>query len=182
MNKKIIVTFLCLFSMGLFITGTCFASLYTGPVVLVEADGGTDDGDMTVTFTVTDFSGWTVGEWISGSGFQPFPTSTVTKPGGNVVDFAINDGSGTTHKLSDGNNPVTFLNQNTGNVQAPSWVTTWYDDLIISWSTLSSTLNISIFTTDGNPDGLAPVPIPATVWIFGAGLVGLVGIRRKLRS
>ena len=27
-----------------------------------------------------------------------------------------------------------------------------------------------------------PVPIPATAWIFGAGLVGLVGIRRKLRS
>jgi hypothetical protein len=27
-----------------------------------------------------------------------------------------------------------------------------------------------------------PVPIPATMWIFGAGLVGLVGIRRKLRS
>ena len=28
----------------------------------------------------------------------------------------------------------------------------------------------------------APVPIPATVWILGAGLLGLVGIRRKLKS
>jgi hypothetical protein len=28
----------------------------------------------------------------------------------------------------------------------------------------------------------APIPIPSTVWIFGAGLIGLVGIRRKLRS
>jgi len=27
-----------------------------------------------------------------------------------------------------------------------------------------------------------PVPIPATAWIFGAGLVCLVGIRRKLKS
>jgi hypothetical protein len=26
------------------------------------------------------------------------------------------------------------------------------------------------------------VPIPSTVWIFGAGLVSLVGIRRKLRN
>ena len=30
--------------------------------------------------------------------------------------------------------------------------------------------------------GAAPIPIPATVWIFGAGLVGLVGIRKKLKS
>jgi len=29
---------------------------------------------------------------------------------------------------------------------------------------------------------LGAVPIPATVWIFGAGLIGLVGIRRKIRN
>lgn len=28
----------------------------------------------------------------------------------------------------------------------------------------------------------APIPIPATVWIFGTGLVGIVGVRRKLKS
>jgi len=28
----------------------------------------------------------------------------------------------------------------------------------------------------------ATVPIPGTVWIFGAGLIGLVGIRRKIRN
>jgi len=27
-----------------------------------------------------------------------------------------------------------------------------------------------------------PVPIPASVWMFGAGLIGLIGIRRKLAS
>ena len=34
----------------------------------------------------------------------------------------------------------------------------------------------------GKSDGFLSVPIPATVWIFGAGLLGLVGIRRKLKS
>lgn len=28
----------------------------------------------------------------------------------------------------------------------------------------------------------APVPIPSTVWIFGAGVIGILGIRRKIRS
>ena len=27
-----------------------------------------------------------------------------------------------------------------------------------------------------------PVPVPAAVWLFGAGLLGLVGVRRKMRS
>ena len=29
---------------------------------------------------------------------------------------------------------------------------------------------------------LTAIPIPATLWIFGAGVIGLVGIRRKIRS
>lgn len=29
---------------------------------------------------------------------------------------------------------------------------------------------------------VAPVPIPAAVWLFGSGLIGLVGVRRKFRS
>jgi hypothetical protein len=29
---------------------------------------------------------------------------------------------------------------------------------------------------------LAPVPIPAAVWLLGSGLVGLIGIRRRIRS
>lgn len=32
------------------------------------------------------------------------------------------------------------------------------------------------------PDGLTAVPIPAAIWLFGAGLVGLVGVRRKFKK
>ena len=28
----------------------------------------------------------------------------------------------------------------------------------------------------------APVPIPAAVWLFGSGLLGLFGVRRKMRK
>ena len=34
---------------------------------------------------------------------------------------------------------------------------------------------------DGGPD-YAPVPIPAAVWLLGSGLLGLVGIRRRIAS
>lgn len=37
----------------------------------------------------------------------------------------------------------------------------------------------SMAVHDGN---VAPVPLPAAVWLFGAGLLGLVGIRRKFKS
>jgi hypothetical protein len=29
---------------------------------------------------------------------------------------------------------------------------------------------------------VAPVPIPAAVWLFGTGLLGLLGIRRKIKK
>jgi hypothetical protein len=55
-----------------------------------------------------------------------------------------------------------------------------YNSLSVLWGDVG-TLTVS-FTTPVGDDDVAPVPIPATVWLFGAGLVGLVGIRRKLRS
>ena len=38
-----------------------------------------------------------------------------------------------------------------------------------TWATLDT----------ANLDSLAPVPVPAAVWLFGSGLVGLMGMRRK---
>jgi hypothetical protein len=41
----------------------------------------------------------------------------------------------------------------------------------------------SAWITGGPGEGMgAPVPIPPTVWLLGAGLVGLIGMRRKFRK
>jgi hypothetical protein len=41
---------------------------------------------------------------------------------------------------------------------------------------------ISFELGTANPPVTAPVPIPAAVWLLGTGLVGLVGIRRRLKK
>lgn len=37
-----------------------------------------------------------------------------------------------------------------------------------------------VSATPGDGDHVAPIPIPAALWLFGAGLLGLLGIRRKI--
>ena len=51
---------------------------------------------------------------------------------------------------------------------------------MIYWDDITSAV-LHFMTADAN-DHVGPVPIPATVWIFGAGVIGLFGIRRRLRS
>jgi hypothetical protein len=37
------------------------------------------------------------------------------------------------------------------------------------------------FETPAGTDHVSPVPLPGALWLFGAGLIGLVGVRRKIR-
>jgi hypothetical protein len=37
-------------------------------------------------------------------------------------------------------------------------------------------------TINGNGGGTAPVPLPAAVWLFGSGLMGLVGVSRRRKA
>ncbi len=169
-------------------TGVCWAAYY-GPVVMVEADPtppGTLDGETKVEFTVNLFgSDWIPGEWVDG-GFTAFEDEDngaadiqVTKEAGTVVDFAIQNGSDVL-KLSDGDQPVTFQNKNSGIVEKPTWVKQWYDDFYIMWQLDDgSSMKLEFITTDGDPDGVAPVPVPASLMLLGGGLMVLVGIRRR---
>jgi len=38
---------------------------------------------------------------------------------------------------------------------------------------------LSIFLTSGNFSYVNPVPIPSAVWLFGSGLIGLIGVARR---
>lgn len=39
-----------------------------------------------------------------------------------------------------------------------------------------------VFGIGSNPNVPAPVPIPAAAWLLGTGLIGLVGVRRRMRK
>ena len=49
-----------------------------------------------------------------------------------------------------------------------------------SWSNEGSVNNV--FIADSMFARLMPVPIPAALWLFGSGLLGIVGIRRKFHK
>jgi hypothetical protein len=54
-----------------------------------------------------------------------------------------------------------------------------YYAFIAGGSTQSTTVSVSVDISDGNE--VNPVPLPAAVWFFGSGLIGLLGVaRRKL--
>lgn len=52
-----------------------------------------------------------------------------------------------------------------------------FTSLLLSWD--ASAITSLSFITAGNDDNLAPVPLPAAIWLLGSGFLGLCGLRRK---
>jgi hypothetical protein len=118
-----------------------------------------------------------------GSSIATFSFNSATDGGfesgeawGIWVDFDRNDGEGPPGgtDLDDTDIMVTFIGLG-GETDILSFT---YD---IHGGTGKKSFPTDPIPFDGDSD-LEPVPIPSTIWIFGAGLVGFIGIRRKLVS
>ena len=71
--------------------------------------------------------------------------------------------------------PITLFDLSSGRIVSGSF------SGLPEGSTLSAgdfQFKISYLGGDGNDVVLSPVPVPATIWLFGSGLVGLAGIGR----
>ncbi|MES9944235.1 MAG: VPLPA-CTERM sorting domain-containing protein [Candidatus Thiodiazotropha sp.] len=55
-----------------------------------------------------------------------------------------------------------------------------YFAFIAGGSVVQDTVSVSLDISDGN--NVNPVPLPAAVWFFGSGLIGLIGVSRRKRS
>ena len=54
--------------------------------------------------------------------------------------------------------------------------------LALSGVTAATTITNVAFSFGTNNETIVPVPIPAAVWLFGSGLLGLIGIARRRQS
>ena len=113
-----------------------------------------------------------------------------------MVDFAMKDVFGNVHSLSAGDGAVTFLGTPINKSDIPTgitpdnanynWITRWYNSFLINWHWLKSnfitSFEVGVVGSGQGYSGVAAVPIPATIWIFGSGMVGLVGIRKMFKA
>lgn len=103
-----------------------------------------------------------------------FDSATIVDVGGGTFNFKIVGASFSDTKHSD---LLTYFGLPEGNYQG---------GLNISFNTTGSIPNTGeAFTSDTLFSGdvvNSPVPVPAAVWLFGSGLIGLVGIARRKKA
>ncbi|MEW6683261.1 MAG: PEP-CTERM sorting domain-containing protein [Nitrospirota bacterium] len=166
-------------------------SLDTGaPIVAID---GNADGDVTVYIQSTAFVPYPYqyGFFLNGgSTFNLLGLSSINSfEGGNVIDFALYDGTkyytlsgdaadDTYSVLMEFGNPVTV-----GSPQRPEgWSQPYYYNANITWaipSLAATNTNELALNYSGGNDGIAPVPEPRTLLLLGSGMLGVGFIARK---
>ena len=111
-------------------------------------------------FSTDNGTNWS--EWNSVADNQTF---TMTPDSCEQVWLGIGTSGETAPTLTSGT--VTF------NGNGPM-----FNSMSIEWTSTPASSTIDFLTT-GDCDKVAPVPIPAAVWLLGSGLLGIVGIRRR---
>lgn len=158
------------------------------PILIVdgttELNGATN---TTVTPTIVNpIGGFNFGQVIGGV-FSAIVSDVTALAGGSLVDFAIQDQSNPANvfSLTDPSPNVvvaTLSGPNlTGNEEVPAVVPAYYNTLDLVWTIGGNLFNVQVLNAGPNTDGFAAIPIPPAVFLFGSGLIGLIGIaRRKL--
>ena len=150
-------------------TGIDFGAMYTGgfdnTFGVVTADGSFDvlnpnPGDPQTTGTITDFQ------------FKPF-VATPGTPLWSVGGFSFVMSSLTSDTIPKGNSYDLAI-YGLGTMKAIG-----YTDTPGFWSFTGQGANNANFSWSASA-AAAPVPEPATMLLFGTGLIGLAGLRRKI--
>jgi len=186
LKKRISIIFIALLSVLIIIPSAFSYSVsITGPVVPVSS---LDIHGFTFWFDVSNdfaFSNFSFGSAIPSGGTlgwsqDPAPNIDVAtlKVGGVDQDFLFLDTQGL--QMTDGT--ILSFDIDAGSITP---LGSGLSDLIqFDPGDGSNIFNDSVFllSSDSNSANFSTVPIPPTVLLLGAGLMGLVGIRRRVKS
>lgn len=177
-------------------------TVYTpGKVLMID---GTDS-NVTVNVTVVDSTQPLVAYdfgFVTGSGYTRITSGNGSWVfnGGDIVDFALRSrGSDAMFGTGDDviysiSNPLDYADQIYMGVIAASYSqnpvvsSDYYKTLKVQWDlnqdgTPDTGFALAVSTSPGSKDGMAPapVPLPAAMWLFGSGLLGLISVVSRRR-
>lgn len=181
---------------------SAFALTVTTPGSVLIIDG--QDAGVTVKVSAVDatvpLSQYQFG-FLTGSGFTSITSfiGSYTFNGGDIVNFALRDRGGDSlfgtgdDIIYDMANALDYADQTYLIPIAPSYSqnpvvsTTYYKSLVLTWdlnldTVMDTGFNLSIGTPVLSYDGVAPVPLPGAVWLFGTGLLALGTTARRRRN
>lgn len=169
---------------SLVMAGSAMALTLTQGTEILLVDGNLDN-DVTLTLGSLDNSPvydliYSINDGVTWNSLDFFETFT----GGTVLDIAITDGTSIYSLSGDAGNTsydvtMTFLGDYDPSLsQNPVISSTYYANLFLDWTVDGTNVLSNSFSITGG-DGMAPVPEPATMLLFGSGLVGLAGYGRK---
>ena len=139
------------------------------------------DGDEEVSVVITNYAEYYFGIW-DGMNFDSllgqFDTDTFEYSGGDAPNYALYVADDNILTLAGDDAFVDYFGPITG--------TDYWQGAYIKWNGINSyldfTSSVVISGTDTTPDGIKPVPVPASALLLGSGILGLIAIGRVRRK
>ncbi len=145
-------------------------------IAIFSSAYGTSNNALVVGAGLSTLEGFTAGlnTDVTAGGLQPLQTAAETTAASYSANAASKYGWFGAPDLSAVGGTAQQLFGFTGGGTTTSYLQSY----LLGTATLSST---GTLTFAGNSSG-APVPLPAAVWLFGSGLMGLVGVSRRRKA
>jgi hypothetical protein len=162
------------------IDDVAFSINLVGDTSVIQNLGGGVYTNAVISATIT----------LTGTAIQTiFLTPSVTGTFLDPLEMYADNGAKEVGFTSPGGDP-TFLIYSTPGTELDNYGLSYLDPIlgaIVFADVFNTSIGDLALAAAGQPDAIditfaAPVPIPAAVWLLASGLIGLVGLRRRMRK